>query len=83
MKKQFKIYEFSEKSEDCYEGYRPVTIKVSKKAEKLSLKSQQLFVKHNKVVDELFRELQKDNPDMDFSDFIGDDFAIFTGQVMN
>ena len=83
MKKQFKIYEFDEKSEDCYEGYRPVAIKVSKKAEKLSLKSQQLLIKHNKVVDELFRELQKDNPNIDFSDFIGDDFAMFTGQVMN
>ena len=83
MKKQFKIYKFSEKSEDCYEGYRPVAVKVSKKAETLALKSQQLFIKHGKIVDELFRELQKDNPDMDFSDFIGDDFAIFTGQVMN
>lgn len=83
MKKQFKIYEFNEKSEDCYEGYRPVAVKVSKKAEKLSKKSQELFTKHGKVVYELFRELQKDNPNIDFSDFIGDDFAIFTGQVMN
>ena len=83
MKKQFKIYEFDEKSEDCYEGYRPVAVKVSKKAEKLALRSRRLFTKHDKIIDELFIELQKDNPNIDFSDFIGDDFAMFTGQVMN
>ena len=83
MKKQFKIYKFEEKSEDCYEGYRPVEVKISKKAEKLAKKSQQLFMEHDAVVDALFRELQKDNPEIDFSDFIGDDFALFTGQVMN
>ena len=80
MKKQFKIYEFDE-STYAYKNIVPV--KVSKKAEKLAKKSQQLFMEHDAVVDALFRELSKDNPNIDFSDFIGDEFAMFTGQVLN
>lgn len=82
MKKQYKIYEFDEK-DDCYIGYKPIPVKVSKKAERLAMKSRHLFTEHDKTIDALFVELQKDNPTIDFSDFIGDDFAMFTGQVMN
>jgi len=79
-KKQFKIYKFDE-STYCYKNI--VSVKVSKKAEKLALKSQRLFMEHDAVIDALFIELSKDNPNIDFSDFIGDDFAMFTGQVLN
>ena len=82
MKKQYKIYEFDEKG-DYYSGYRKIPVKISKKAEQLAIKSQELNQKHNDTVQLLFAELQKDNPDIDFSDFIGDDFALFTGQVIN
>lgn len=82
MQKQYKIYEFDEKG-DCYSGYRKIPVKVSKKTEKLAIQSQKLNQKHNDIVQLLFEEIQKDNPEIDFRDFIGDDFALFTGQVIN
>ena len=80
MLKKFEIYEFDEYNED---GSGIVKVKVSTKDKKLALKAQDLFVKHGEVVNKLFEELQKDNPDIDFSDFWGDAFAMFTGQVLN
>ena len=77
---KFEIYEFDEYNED---GSGIVRVKVSTKAKRLALKAQDLFVKHGEVVNKLFDELQKDNPDIDFSDFWGDQFAMFTGQVLN
>ncbi len=75
-----KIYKFDEST---YAYKNIVSVKVSKKAEKLAKKSQRLFIEHGEVVNALFEELTKDNPEIDFSDFIGDDFAMFTGQVFN
>ena len=79
--KKFKIYEFDESTDD--NNIDIVKVKVSAKAEKLADKCRKLSMQHTNTLSELMRELNKDNPDVDFESFIHDDFGFFTGELIS
>lgn len=81
--KQFKIFEFPETYYDPDEGWiESISVKVSRKANNLSNKSRKLWEDHQRAVNALMSELEKDNPDIDFSGFNSDQFSYFTGENM-
>lgn len=84
MVQKFKIYEFDERTDlNDTSGNYIIQVKVSTKAEKLSRKAQKLSFQHNQAIKELIRELEKHNPDVDFNDFMHDDFGFFTGELIS
>lgn len=80
-KKKFKIYEFDESS--SLERDVIVKVKVSAKAENLSLKCRKLMFQYQETLQKLMRELSRDNPDISFNDFFYDDFGKFTGEIIS
>lgn len=78
-KKVFKIYEFDESS--SLEPNVIVKVKVSLKAERLSKKCRKLAGEYQNTLSKLMRELNADNPEIDFNDFFYDDFGFFTGEL--
>lgn len=80
-KKKFKIYEFDESS--SLESDVIVKVKVSSKAERLSIKCRRLMFQYQETLRNLMSELNKDNPEVDFNDFFYDDFGKFTGEIIS
>ena len=79
--KRFRVYEVDENIN--LSGNNIVEVKVSAKADKLASKCRKLKEQYKSTLSALMKELNKDNPEVDFSKFMQDDFGYFTGELIS
>lgn len=81
MTEKYKIYKFDEGILNPNDVV--IEVKVSLIAERLAKKCRKLKKEYQETLSKLMKELNKDNPNVEFNNFFQDEFGFFTGELIS